>query len=153
MLPVVSEPAITSVVASSRSCLLLIAVPVSSSPARSRIEIRSPWSVPAARYRSMMPVSIALSRLRAAANRRLDRVGTQPSPGTLAVMSCVTSSESNTRSSRSISSAASRPMSLDSSVLVSTVRVMERSSRSKASVPPSGHPLIRGTATSRIVSR
>jgi hypothetical protein len=45
--PVVSEPAITKVVASSRSCLLVIAVPVSSL-ARMRIEIRSPWSAPVA---------------------------------------------------------------------------------------------------------
>jgi hypothetical protein len=40
--PVVSEPAMTSVVASSRSCLPLIPVPVSSSLARIRIDIRSP---------------------------------------------------------------------------------------------------------------
>ena len=47
--PVVSEPAMTRVVASSRSCLLVIPAPVSSSQARMRIEIRSLWSVPALR--------------------------------------------------------------------------------------------------------
>ena len=101
----------------------------------------------------MMSLSRASRRRRAAANRRLDRVGTQPSPGTFAVIPRATSSDSSSRSSRSISSTASGPMSLDSSVLVSTVSVSERSSRSRASVSPSGHPAIRGTATSRMVPR
>ncbi len=101
----------------------------------------------------MMPASMASRRRLDTANRRLDRVGTQPSPGTFALIPLATSSDSSTRSSRSISSIASLPTSLDSSVLVSTVSVMERISRSKASVPPAGHALIRGTATSRIVSR
>lgn len=35
-------------------------MPVSSSLARIRIDIRSPWSAPAARYPSMMPVSMVL---------------------------------------------------------------------------------------------
>jgi hypothetical protein len=99
----------------------------------------------------MMPVSRARKRRLAALNRRLDRVGTHPSPGTFAVIPLATSSESSTRSSRSISSIASAPMSLERSVLVSTVSVINLISRSKASVPPSGHALMRGTATSRIV--
>ena len=101
----------------------------------------------------MMSASSALSRLRAAPNRRLDRVGTQPSPGTFAAIPRATSSDSSTRSSRSISSIASLPTSLDSNVRVSTVSVIDRISRSNASVSPSRHALIRGTATSRIVPR
>jgi hypothetical protein len=101
----------------------------------------------------MSSVSMTPSRRRAAVKRRLDRVGTQPSPGTFAVIPWVTSSDSSRRSSRSISLTASLPMSLDSSVLVSTVSVRDRSSRSRASVSPSVQALMRGTATSRIVSR
>ncbi len=58
---------------------------------------------------------------------------------------------SSMRNDRSISPIASPPTLLESSVRVSTVSVMDRISRSKASVPPSGHASIRGTATSRIV--
>ena len=101
----------------------------------------------------MMSVSMTPSRRWAAANRRLDRVGTHPSPGTFAVIPRASSSDSSRRSSRSISSTASLLMSLERSVLVSTVSVIDRSSRSKASVPPAGHMSIRGTATSCIVPR
>ena len=97
----------------------------------------------------MMSSSSALSRLRAALNRRLDRVGTQPSPGTFAAIPRATSSESSTRSSRSISSIASLPTSLDSSVRVSTVSVIERISRSKRErlpVPPRADPWHRDLA-------
>ena len=100
----------------------------------------------------MMVVSMAPSRRLAAVNRRLDRVGTQARAGMFAMMPSGSSSVSSTRSSRSISSIASLPMSLERSVLVSTVSVIERISRSRASVPPSGHASMRGTATSRIVS-
>ena len=151
--PVVSGPAMTSVAASSRSCLLVIAVPVSSCGRGSGSTSGSPWSVPAVRYPSMTSVSRAPSRPLAAANHRLDRVGTHASPGTFAVIPRASSSDSSTRNSRSISSIASLLMSLDRSVLVSTVSVIDRISRSKASVPPSGHLLMRGTATSCIVPR
>jgi hypothetical protein len=100
----------------------------------------------------MMPVSIAPSRRLAVLNRRLDGVGTHASAAMLAMIPAGRSSASSRRSRRSISPIASLPMSLERSVLVSTASVTARISRSKASVPPSGHPSMRGTATSRIVA-
>jgi len=93
--PVVSEPAITSVIASSRSCWLVMPAPVSSSRAEIMIDIRSPWSVPPARYLSMMPASIVPRRRLAASNRRLDRVGTQARAGMLATIPSGSSSVSS----------------------------------------------------------
>src|SRR5487761_371434 len=99
----------------------------------------------------MMSVSMAPSRRFAALKRMLDRLGILPTTGRCAMVPFGMSSVSRTRSSRSISLMAPTPTSLDSSARVTTVSVIDRISRSNASVAPSRQPSIRGTATSRIV--